>query len=59
MRGRVCPVNHLVLIGFIMALKPLSAMELNPIKMTLDYKRREESRRVWIIIDESLTGQDP
>lgn len=33
--GLTCPVNHLVLIGFIMTLKPLSAMELNPIKMTL------------------------
>lgn len=31
----MCPVNHLVLIGFVMALKPLSVLELNPIKMTL------------------------
>lgn len=33
--GWMCPVNHLVLIGFNIALKALSVMELNPIKMTL------------------------
>ena len=42
-----------------MALKPLSAMELNPIKMTLTISVGKKGRRVWIIIDESLTGQDP
>ena len=51
----MCPVNHLALIGFVMALKPLSAMERNPIKLTLTMSRV----RVWIIIDESQTGQEP
>lgn len=45
-QGWTCAVNHLVLIGFVMALKPLSAMECNPIKMTLTISAEKKEEGV-------------
>ena len=59
--GGVFPVNHLVLIGFAMVIKPLTTMSHNPIKATLTIPRGgggggEEGD---VIIDESMAAGHP
>lgn len=44
-------VSHLLLIGLIVAFKPFSVMQLNPIKSAWNISAQKSKRRVWIILD--------